>query len=211
MLNDDTPTPEKHLATRLDLGWRAWVLAAVAAVYVVTLFMPYAAGIPGWQMLTFTEPADAHIALAERVFTLVSFASLVVFSVLALVLRHTSPAMLAWMTGGIGLGAALLGTWMRQTGTAGGSTGAVMYLAIVCLVIAVPVLTSAWLRRDPEQERYEQARRENPEANPVADVQSAATQAHSHAGSAQDLPAHLIDDRRAQARERHQGKQKQKD
>lgn len=86
-----------------------------------------------------------------------------------------------------------------------------MYLAIVCLVIAVPVLTSAWLRRDPEQERYEQARRENPEANPVADVQSAATQAHSHAGSAQDLPAHLIDDRRAQARERHQGKQKQKD
>ena len=61
---------------------------------------------------------------------------------------------------------------MRQTGTAGGSTGAGMYLAIVCLVIAVPVLTSAWLRRDPEQERYEQARRENPEANPVADVQS---------------------------------------
>ena len=79
-----------------------------------------------------------------------------------------------------------------------------MYLAIVCLVIAVPVLTSAWLRRDPEQERYEQARRENPEANPVADVQSAATQAHSHADSAQDVPAHLVDDRRAQARERHQ-------
>ncbi|MDK8797318.1 hypothetical protein QP994_05360 [Corynebacterium sp. MSK044] len=204
MLNDVTPTPEKPLATRLDLGWRKWVLVAVIAVYVMTLFLPYAAGTPGWQVLSFTEPADTHIALAERVFTLVSFASLVVFSVLALALRHTSPAMVAWLTACIGLATALLGTWMRQTGTAGGSTGAGMYLAIVCLVVAVPILTSAWLRRDEEQTRYEETRRANPEANPVADVQSAATQAHSHADSAQDVPAHLVDDRRAQARECHQ-------
>ncbi|KAA8740980.1 hypothetical protein CJ203_07075 [Corynebacterium tuscaniense] len=204
MLNGATLTPEKPLATRLDLGWRKWVLVAVIGVYVVTLFLPYAAGIPGWQVLSFTEPAEAHIALAERVFTLVSFASLVVFSVLALVLRHTSPAMVAWMTGCVSLAAALLGTWMRQTGTAGGSTGAGMYLAIVCLIVAVPILTSAWLRRDPEQTRYEELRRANPEANPVADVQTAATRAHTHADSTPEVPAHLVDDRRAQARERHQ-------
>lgn len=198
MLIDDPQSlaaQEKQVASRLDLGALRWVLVGAVVVYVATLFMPYAAGVPGWRVLTFTEPNDTPVALAERVFTVLSFASLAVCSVIAVAAKRTAAAMLAWMFGCVGLVMALLGTWMRQTGNAGGSTGIGMYVAIVCLVVAVPVLTAAWLRRDPEQARLAQLRRDTPEHNPVADAQARASRAQ----------AEIVDDRRARARQRHGG------
>lgn len=191
---------EKRTADALDLGARRWVLAAAVAVYAVSLLLPFAGDAAGWQVLTFTEPAELPIAIGERAFALLSFLCLVVFTLPVVVVQRTAFAMLAWMTGCVALVMALLGLWLRQTGATGASTGVGMYLAIAALVVAVPILTGAWMRRTPEQQRLEEQRRAQTEFNPVAEVQTDAAQ---QAVRRTDGSAGIVDDRRQRARERH--------
>lgn len=205
MLDDATSNPdlaslEKQRAGTVDLGARRWVLAAAVAVYVVSLILPFAGDAAGWQMLTFTEPDGIDVAIGERAFALLSFLCLAVFTLLLVIARRTTFALFAWMAGCVSLVAALLGLWLRQTGTTGDSTGAGMYLAIACVVVAVPLLTAAWMRRDPEQQKMEALRREQTDFNPVAEAQADA--GHQSVRRAEDADT-LIDDRRARAAQRH--------
>ena len=177
MLDDATPNPdlaslEKQRAGTVDLGARRWVLAAAAAVYAASLFLPFAGDAAGWQMLTFTEPDGVDVAIGERVFALLSFLCLAVFTLLLVIMRRTTFALFAWMAGCVSLVAALLGLWLRQTGNTADSTGAGMYLAIAGVIVAVPLLTAAWMRRDPEQQKMEALRREHTDFNPVAEAQA---------------------------------------
>lgn len=205
MTQRTTATPdlaalEKQRAGTVDLGARRWVLAALVALYVLALLLPFAGDASGWRMLTFTEPETVDVAIGERVFVVLSFVCLPVFTLLLVIMRRTSLALFAWMAGCVSLVAALLGLWLRQTGSTGDSTGAGMYLAIACVLVAVPFLTAAWTRRDPEQQKMEALRREQTDFNPVAEAQAAAgKQSVRRAENA----GQLIDDRRARAAERH--------
>lgn len=205
MLDDATPNPdlaslEKQRAGTVDLGARRWVLAAAAAVYAVSLILPFAGEAAGWQMLAFAEPDGVDVAIGERVFALLSFLCLAVFTLLLVIMRRTTFALFAWMAGCVSLVAALLGLWLRQTGSTADSTGAGMYLAIACVIVAVPLLTAAWMRRDPEQQKMEALRREHTDFNPVAEAQAdAGRQSVRRAENA----GTLIDDRRARAVQRH--------
>lgn len=205
MTQRTTATPnlaalEKQRAGTVDLGARRWVLAALVALYVLALLLPFAGDASGWRMLTFTEPETVDVAIGERVFVVLSFVCLPVFTLLLVIMRRTSLALFAWMAGCVSLVAALLGLWLRQTGSTGDSTGAGMYLAIACVLVAVPFLTTAWMRRDAEQQKMEALRREQTDFNPVAEAQAAAGQ--QSVRRAEDA-GQLIDDRRARAAERH--------
>lgn len=204
MLDDatgyDLAALEKDRAGKLDLGARRWGLAAVVAVYVAALLLPFAGDVAGWRMLTFTEPGTVGVSIGERVFAILSFVCLPVFTLLMAVTQRTAFALFAWMAGCVSLVAALLGLWLRQTGDTGDATGAGMYLAVSCVVVAVPLLTAAWTRRDPEQQKMEALRRERTDFNPVAEAQEAA--GHQSVRRAEDAGP-LIDDRRARASERH--------
>lgn len=205
MLDDATPNPdlaslEKQRAGTVDLGTGRWVLAAAVAVYAVSLILPFAGDSAGWQMLTFTEPDSVDVAIGERVFVLLSFLCLAVFTLLLVIMRRTTFALFAWMAGCVSLVAALLGLWLRQTGSTGDSTGPGMYLAIACVIVAVPILTVAWMRRNPEQQQMEALRREQTDFNPVAEAQADA--GRQSVRRAQDAGT-LIDDRRARAAQRH--------
>lgn len=208
MLDDATTTTdltdlaslEKQRAGTVELGARRWVLAAAVAVYLISLFLPFAGDAAGWQMLTFTESDGIDVAIGERVFALLSFLCLAVFTLLLVIVRRTMFALFAWMAGCVSLVAALLGLWLRQTGSTGDATGAGMFLAIACVVVAVPLLTSAWMGRDPEQQEIESLRREQTDFNPVAEVQAdAGHQSVRRAANAEQL----VDDRRARAAQRH--------
>lgn len=204
MLDDanrpDLAALEKQSADNIDLGVRRWVLAASIVLFIVALILPFAGDAAGWQMLTFTEPDDINVAVGERVFTVLSFVCLVVFTLLLVITQRTKFALFAWMAGCVSLVAALLGLWLRQTGTSGDTTGAGMYLAIACVIVAVPLLTAAWMHRDPRQQEMEALRREQTDFNPVAEVQAdAGHQSVRHAENAETL----IDDRRARAALRH--------
>lgn len=196
----DLAALEKQRAGTVDLGARRWVLAALVALYVLALLLPFAGDAAGWRMLTFTEPETVDVAIGERVFAVLSFVCLPVFTLLLVIMRRTSLALFAWMAGCVSLVAALLGLWLRQTGSTGDSTGAGMYLAIACVLVAVPFLTAAWTRRDPEQQKMEALRREQTDFNPVAEAQAAAGK--QSVRRAEDA-GKLIDDRRARAAERH--------
>lgn len=194
---------EKHSADPLDLGWHRWLLVGAIVVYVVSLFLPFAGDTTGLQMLTFTEADGMSIAVTERLFTVLSFLCLVVFTLLTVILRRTSLALLAWMAGCVALVMALLGLWLRQTSSAaaaGVTSGAGIYVAILAVIVAIPVLSVAWMRRTPEQKRLEEQRREQTEFNPVADLQTdAATQAVRRTDGA----GSIVDDRRQRAAQRH--------
>lgn len=205
MLDDATATPdlaslEKQRAGTVDLGSRRWLLAVLVVIYLVALFLPFAGNAAGWRMLTFAEPDTVNVSIGERVFVILSFVCLPVFTLLLAATRRTAFALFAWMAGCVSLVAALLGLWLRQTGATGESTGAGMFLAIACVVVAVPFLTAAWMRRDPEQQKLETLRREQTDFNPVAEAQASAV--HQSVRRARDA-GELIDDRRARAAERH--------
>lgn len=209
-LNDaSTLTPqeltalERQSANRLDLGAQRWALLALVVVYVLALFLPFAGDANGWQIVSFGEPEHIQTAVTERAFALLSFITLPILTTATVASQRTVFAMLAWMTGSVTLVAALLGLWLRQTGSAadaGVTTGGGMYLAIFCVLAAVPFLAAAWLRRDPEQQRLEALRRENTEFNPVAEVQTDAAQ---QAVRRTDGAEGIVDDRRQRAAERH--------
>lgn len=196
----DLASLEKQRAGTVDLGGRRWLLAALIALYVLALTLPFAGDTAGWRVLTFTESDTFDVAIGERVFAVLSFVCLPVFTLLLVIMRRTVFALFAWMAGCVSLVAALLGLWLRQTGSTGAATGAGMYLAIACVLVAVPFLTAAWTRRDPEQQEMEALRREQTEFNPVAEAQAAA--GHQSVRRAEDAGT-LIDDRRARAAQRH--------
>lgn len=198
--NADLAAMEKESAGRLEMGVNRWVVASISVLYLVALFLPFVGDVPGWRLLTFTEPDGFLIAVTERLFTLLSFLCLAVFSLLMVVTQRTVFAMLAWMAGSVGVVMALLGLWLRQTSSTGVSTGEGFYIAIFALLAAIPALSIAWMRRTPEQKRIEELRRERTEFNPVAEVQTDAAQ---QAVRRSDGGEHIIDDRRKRAAERH--------
>ncbi|GAB3085389.1 hypothetical protein [Corynebacterium aquatimens] len=203
--HDATPADiEKEAAKTIDLGKTRQALLLVAiGVYLTSIAMPWVGDAKGWQVLFFTEAPEIRTAITERIFAILSFLCLPVFSGLLVATKRSIFSLLAWAVGSVTLVSALLGLWLRQTGEAaqqGITTNYGFYLAIATVIIAVPVLMSAWITRSPEQLRAEQLRRENSDFNPVAEVQ---TNAAHQAIRRTDGSTGIVDDRRARAAQRH--------
>lgn len=190
------------IPTTLDQPGIRQLLISLVGVYLVTIAMPWIGDARGWEILFFAEPDSIQTTVTERGFALLGAVCIVLTAITAATKRIVF-SMLAWAFGSVALVAALLGLWLRQTGTAaqhGITTGIGFYLAIAVVLIAVPALLIAWTKRTPEQKAAEQLRRERTEFSPVAEVQTdAAKQAIRRTDGAQGI----IDDRRARAAERH--------
>lgn len=195
---------ERKAAARLWLGTPGYVLLGAFVFYVVSLFLPQVTGVAGYQVLTLSDAAsEAGVKVTEYVFAVCAFLGLGVFTGLALVLRRTVWALLAWMLCTVAAVEALLAMWLRQTrpgSEEATSAGAGAYLAIFAVVVAVVVYSLIALRRSPEQERIAQARAQASDLDEVGYAQRAALVKQQQRGE-QNNPL-LVDDRRSRAAER---------
>lgn len=180
---------------RLELGSTRWVLAGAVAVYALALFLPFAGGVAGWQVLAFSDAAaSVQTKLTEYLFTVLSFIGLGVLTTVAVATRRFPVAALGWMVTTVSLFISILALWLRRTSTAfdaGYHHGPGIYLAIVAVAVAVFAYIPVVLRRDG-------AEGTRGERDDVALAQQEATRR-----AADEENPLLIDDRRARAAERH--------
>lgn len=194
---------EKAAAARIPVNAGFWVLAVCVVVYVVAMFLPFAAGVSGWQFLRFTEASTSVQAkVTEYVFVWLSCAGLGVLTTIALATRRFAIAAPAWMLTAVSLFSSTLAIWLRRTSGAleqGYGHGIGMYLAVLAVLVAtfafIPVIT----RRDAKQQEMRAQRTKLDTPDEVAQAQQQATK---HAQEYFENPL-LIDDRRARAAERH--------
>lgn len=189
---------EKTAAAEVAMGAKRWVLAACAAVYLVALFLPFAGGVSGWQILAVTEASrGAQTTLTEYLFVWVSFLGLGVLTSLAVALRRFTVAVPAWMVTTVSLVFSVLGIWLRNQSAPGTGRGAGYYLAALAVLVAVFTLFAVILSRSDEQVAAAAEYARAQEADDVALAQRSATK------QAQRENPLLVDDRRARAAERH--------
>ena len=189
---------EKITAAEVAMGGKRWVLAACVAVYLVALLLPFAGGVPGWQILALTDASrDARTTLTEYIFVWTSFLGLGVLTTLAVALRRFTVAVPAWMLTTVSLVFSVLGIWLRNQSAPETSRGIGYYLAALAVLVAVFTLFPVILSRSDEHKAATEDRARAQEADDVALAQRSATK------RAQDDNPLLVDDRRARAAERH--------
>lgn len=117
--SDQLAREERAAASTVDLGATRWVLIAAVVVYLIALFLPFAGGVPGWQILTFTDAAaEVQTKLTEYVFTVMSFIGLAVLTTLVLATRRFPFAAAGWMFTTVSFLVSILAIWLRRTSTA---------------------------------------------------------------------------------------------
>ncbi|MBC3185384.1 hypothetical protein H7347_02120 [Corynebacterium sp. zg-331] len=195
---------EREAASRLWLGTPGYALLGAFVFYVASLFLPQVTGVAGYQVVFATDTAaQAGVKITEYIFAICAFLGLGVCTALALVLRRTVWALVAWMLCTVAAVEALLALWLRQTRSGSEeatSAGVGMYLAIGAVLVAVVVYSRIALRRSPEQERIAQARAEVEDLDEVSYAQRTALVKQQQRGE-QHNPL-LVDDRRARAAHR---------
>lgn len=134
---------ERRVASEIDPGPRALVVAILVFVLLLTFVLPHTGHVRGLDVLTNDPVARAAaIALPSRVFCWVTLLT-VGFSMLALLSRRWVVAWLAlagsWLAGATGL----LAVWSRQTASAGHPGPG---LGLVIAWIAVLALAFHWAR-----------------------------------------------------------------
>lgn len=189
---------EKNAAAEVAMGAKRWVLAACVTVYLVTLLLPFAGGVSGWQILALTDASrDARTTLTEYLFAWTSFLGLGVLTTLAVALRRFTVAVPAWMLTTVSLVFSVLGIWLRNQSAPETSRDIGYYLAALAVVVAVFTLFPVILSRPEERKAAAGERARAQEADDVALAQRSATR------NAQGDNPLLVDDRRARAAERH--------
>lgn len=183
----DALAAEKRAAKTLELGGATIPLGVAVLLYVVSLLFGNTNGFSGAETLL----GLGDVSIMEQVFALASAIGMIL-TLITLVARRTMLAQIAWMLVGLGLFVALWAFW------AANSTGPGFYLLLLGDIIAVVAFARIIMHKSPEQRAAEERVRELA-ARPNAVV---AVQTHTPKDAADDNPV-LIDDRRAQAAERH--------
>ena len=193
---------ERAAASRVDLTSTRWVLVAVVVVYVIALFLPFAGGVAGWQILAFSDAAtNVQTKLTEYLFVVLSFVGIAVLTTLVLVTRRFAFAGAGWMFTTVSFLISILAIWLRRSSTAydaGFHHGPGIYLAILAAGVAVFAYIPVVLRRNDAQAEIAARRVKLEGQDSVALAQQAATRK----AASEENPL-LIDDRRARAVERH--------
>ncbi len=192
---------EKRVASRLDLGGRLWLFVAALILYAVSLVLPQAGSVRGYEVLFQLEPAaDAGIKLTEYVYATLAFLGIGVLTTLTLLTRRLAVAVPAWMITAVGAAYSLFALWLRQT-RANADDGIDMnlgfWVSLLALILAFCGYAMTMFRRNPEQEKLARDRAHSDNLDEVGRMQREAKI------STEENPL-LIDDRRSRASERHQ-------
>lgn len=193
-------TREKRVASRLDLGGRLWLFIAAVVLYAVSLVLPQAGSVRGYEVLFQLQPAaDAGIKITEYVYAVLAFLGVGVLTTLTLLTRRLFVAIPAWMITTVGTAYSLFALWLRQT-RANADDGVEMnlgfWISLLAVVLAFLGYATTIFRRNPEQEQLAQARAASDNLDVVGRMQQQANI------SAAENPL-LVDDRRSRATERH--------
>ena len=194
-------TREKRVASRLDLGGRLWLFIAAVILYAVSLVLPQAGSVRGYEVLFQLQPAaDAGIKITEYVYAVLAFLGVGVLTTLTLLTRRLFVAIPAWMITTVGTAYSLFALWLRQT-RANADDGVEMnlgfWISLLALVLAFLAYAMTMFRRNPEQEKLARDRASSDNLDEVGRMQQQANI------SPEENPL-LIDDRRSRASERHQ-------
>ena len=194
-------TREKRVASRLDLGGRLWLFVAAVVLYAVSLVLPQAGSVRGYEVLFQLQPAaDAGIKITEYVYAVLAFLGVGVLTTLTLLTRRLFVAIPAWMITTVGTAYSLFALWLRQT-RANADDGVEMnlgfWISLLALVLAFLGYAMTMFRRNPEQEKLARDRASSDNLDEVGRMQQQANI------SPEENPL-LIDDRRSRASERHQ-------
>ncbi|NLA56992.1 MAG: hypothetical protein GX859_12020 [Corynebacterium humireducens] len=192
---------EKRVASRLDLGGRLWLFVAAVALYAVSLVLPQAGSVRGYEVLFQMDPAaEAGIKLTEYVYATLAFLGVGVLTTLTLLTRRLAIAIPGWMITTVGTAYSLFALWLRQTRSSaddGVEMNLGFWVSLLALILAFLGYAMTMFRRNPEQQKVAHDRAT---ADPLDEVGRLQQQANV---SAENNPL-LIDDRRSRASERHQ-------
>lgn len=199
----DLARREKRAATRLVLGRQFGLFVAALVLYVVSLFLPQAGDVRGFEVLLQLEPArEAGIKITEYVYAVLIFLGVGVLTTVTLITRRTAVASIAWMFTTVGLAYSIFALWLRQTRSSaddGVEMNIGFWLSLIAVALAFLGFAFVVLRRSPEQAEIAQARAEADNLDEVGRLQQDVNV------SAEANPL-LVDDRRARASQRHQQK-----
>ncbi|MCS5479170.1 hypothetical protein NYP18_05830 [Corynebacterium sp. YIM 101645] len=196
----DLAAREKRASARVYLGKQFWLLVAALALYVVSLVLPQAGQVRGYEVLLQLEPArEAGIKITEYVYSILVFLGVGVLSTLVLITRRTALASLAWMFTTVGFAYSIFAVWLRQTRPTaedGVEMNIGFWLSLLAVGLAFLGFAFVVLRRSPEQAEIARARAQ---ADPLDEV----GRMQQNANFSADTNPLLQDDRRARASERH--------
>jgi hypothetical protein len=137
---------ERKVAGEIDPGFTAVVIAATVLLLLLSLALPHAGNVSGWDVLTAASSLEQEsIALMSRLFVwfLVIFG--VVVSILALVTRRWVLALVAAAGCTVSSVFGMLAIWSRQT-LAANEPGSGVGSGLVIGLAALAVLVVLWLR-----------------------------------------------------------------
>lgn len=140
----DIEAAERRVASEIDPGGRALVVAICVFVLLGSFLLPHTGSVRGWDVLTTAAGADeALVSLPSRLFMWMALVFGVGFSLLALLTRRWTVAWVALAGSAVGSLAGLLAVWSRQT-VAQGHPGPGSGLILAWLTVIV--LTFHWAR-----------------------------------------------------------------
>jgi len=140
----DIDAAEKKVAGEIEPGGRALVVAVLVFVVIVSFVLPHTGGAKGWDALVGgPAAADAAVTLPSRLFAWFAVVFSIGFSMLALLTRRWTIALIALVGSGMTSVFGMLAVWSRQTAVTGApGPGA----GLVIGWIAVVFLTFHWAR-----------------------------------------------------------------
>ncbi|WP_040772633.1 membrane protein [Rhodococcus rhodnii] len=142
---EEADATEKKVASEIDPGARALVVAVGTVVLLVSLALPHTGSASGFDVLTFGERADAEaIRVPSVLFVWFALVFGVVASMLALVTRRWFVAWIAAAGSAVSMVFGMFAIWTRQT--APDVTEAGPGLGLVLGWLTIIVLTFHWVR-----------------------------------------------------------------
>lgn len=112
----DLDAVERRMASEIDPGARALVVAALVFVLLITFLLPHTGSARGLDVLIGSDTASAEaIALPSRIFAWLILVFSIGFSMLALLTRRWSLAWIALAGSAIACPLGMLAVWSRQT------------------------------------------------------------------------------------------------
>lgn len=134
----DIEAAERRVASEIDPGARALVVAILVFVVLVSFLLPHTGSSRGIDVLIANDTAIADgLSLPSRVFVWLALVFSIVFSVLALLTRRWTLAWIALAGTTVACPAGMLAVWSRQTageGLPGPGIGLIIgWLAVLLL------------------------------------------------------------------------------
>ena len=140
----DIEDAERRVASEIDPGARALVVAILVFVILASFVLPHTGGARGLDVLVGDDAAiQAAVALPSRVFVWLILVFSVGFSILALLTRRWALAWIALAGSAVACPIGMLAVWSRQT-VADSHPGP--GIGLIVAWIAVILLTFHWAR-----------------------------------------------------------------